>query len=41
MKKSMQMLVGDVVTYPLKIFVGEQGAANEDVKQEVVVVQEH
>ena len=40
MKKSMQMLVGDIVTSPVRITVGEQGAANEDIKQEVVMVKE-
>ena len=39
MKKSMQLLVGDIVQYPLRITVGDQSAANEDVKQEVVVIQ--
>lgn len=38
MKKNVQMLVGDIVSNPLKIIVGDQGAANEDVKQEVVIV---
>ena len=38
MKKSMQLLVGDIVNYPLRITVGDQQAANEDVKQEVVVM---
>jgi len=28
MKKNMQILVGDIVTSPLRINVGEQGAAN-------------
>lgn len=36
MKKSMQFLLEDVVTNPIKIIVGEEGAANEDVRQEVV-----
>ena len=34
----MQLLVGDIVNYPLRIMVGDQEAANEDVKQEVVVM---
>lgn len=34
----MQILVGDIVTKPLRITIGNQGAANEDVKQEVVVM---
>lgn len=32
----MQFLLEDVVTNPIKIIVGEEGAANEDVRQEVV-----
>lgn len=38
MKKNMQLLIGDINTNALKIIVGDQDAANEDVKQEVVVL---
>lgn len=38
MKKNMQILVGDIVTDSIRIIVGDQDAANEDVKQEVVIV---
>ena len=38
MKKSMQFLVSDVISVPVRIKVGREGAANEDVKQEVVAV---
>lgn len=38
MKKNMQFLVGDIISNPLKIIVGNQGAANEDVQQEVVIL---
>ena len=34
----MQILVGDIVTDSIRIIVGDQDAANEDVKQEVVIV---
>lgn len=40
MKKNMQILVGDIITNPLRIIIGDQSAANEDVKQEVVIVKE-
>lgn len=33
MKKNMQILVGDIVTDPIRITIGDQGAANENVKQ--------
>lgn len=38
MKKQMQFLVNDIINSPIRINVGEEGAANEDVKQDVVVV---
>ena len=38
MKKSMQILVGDIVNNPIRITVGNQSSANEDVQQEVVVI---
>lgn len=38
MKKATQFLVSDVVSAPVRINIGEEGAANEDVRQEVVVV---
>ena len=38
MKKSMQLLVGDIINNPIRITVGDQNSANEDVKQEVVVI---
>lgn len=38
MKKNMQLLVGDINTNALRIIVGDQDAANEDVKQEVIVI---
>lgn len=38
MKKNMQILVGDIVTDSIRIIIGDQDAANEDVKQEVVIV---
>jgi hypothetical protein len=38
MKKQMQFLVSDIISTPIRINVGEEGAANEDVKQDVVVV---
>ena len=37
MKKQMQFLVNDIIASPVRINVGEEGAANEDVKQEVVI----
>lgn len=40
MKKQMQFLVSDVVSAPIRINIGEEGAANEDVRQEVVIVDE-
>jgi hypothetical protein len=40
MKKQMQFLVNDIIMSPVRIIVGEEGAANEDVKQDVVVVQQ-
>lgn len=40
MKQSMQLLVNDIISYPVRINIGEEGAANEDVKQEVVILQE-
>jgi superfamily II DNA/RNA helicase len=39
MKKEMQFLVGDIINSPVRINVGEEGAANEDVMQDVVVVE--
>jgi hypothetical protein len=33
MKKSMQFLVNDIIISPVRITIGEEGAANEDVKQ--------
>lgn len=36
----MQFLVNDIIMSPVRIIVGEEGAANEDVKQDVVVVQQ-
>ncbi len=39
MKKQMQFLVNDIINSPIRINVGEEGAANEDVKQDVVVVE--
>ena len=38
MKRSMQVLVGDIVTSPIRITVGSQSSANEDVKQEVIMI---
>ena len=35
----MQFLVNDIINSPIHINVGEEGAANEDVKQDVVVVE--
>jgi hypothetical protein len=34
----MQFLVNDIINSPIRINVGEEGAANEDVKQDVVIV---
>jgi ATP-dependent RNA helicase DDX42 len=39
MKQSMQFLVNDIIMTPVRINIGEEGAANEDVKQEVVILQ--
>lgn len=36
----MQFLVNDIIITPVHINIGEEGAANEDVKQEVVVVKQ-
>lgn len=33
MKKNVQILVGDIVSNPVRIVVGDQASANEDVKQ--------
>ena len=38
MRKPMQFLVNDIISTPVRINIGEEGAANEDVKQEVVIV---
>lgn len=40
MRKQMQFLVNDIISTPVRINIGEEGAANEDVKQEVVIVEE-
>jgi len=40
MRKPMQFLVNDIISTPVRINIGEEGAANEDVKQEVVIVEE-
>ena len=39
MKRQMQFLVNDIINSPIRINVGEEGAANEDVKQDVVIVE--
>ena len=39
MKKQMQFLVNDIISVPIRIIVGEEGAANEDVLQDVVIVE--
>ena len=39
MKKEMQFLVNDIILTPIRIIVGEEGAANEDVMQDVVIVE--
>ncbi len=38
MKKNMQILVGDIITDPTRITIGDQSSANQDVKQEVVII---
>ncbi len=38
MKKSIQFLAFDILQSPVRVLVGEEGAANEDVNQEAVVV---
>jgi ATP-dependent RNA helicase DDX42 len=40
MKKSIETLIKDLVSNPLKIIIGNESSANEDVRQEVVVFKE-
>lgn len=38
MKKKVQFLVNDIISCPVRITVGDEGAANEDVQQEVIIL---
>ena len=40
MDSSMRFLVSDIITSPIRIKIGQEGAANEDVKQEVIIIKE-